>query len=157
MMQVLVLGFKKSALVNTIAMIKSAEWLVGKVWRVWKTFHDIYVPGDSTSEMSMKNELMKRKLKKTKDPMDLDDCIAGVAVQYVCIVEEKEKYKMIIRASKKCLFRNDQHEQANIHADETAQVHCDGAIEGATQCMVVVTKLKQCQQWRQRCRQRQAD
>ena len=34
--QVLVLGFKKPALVNTIAMSKSAEWPVGKAWRVWK-------------------------------------------------------------------------------------------------------------------------
>ena len=39
-MQVLVLGFKKPALVNTIVMSKSAEWPVGKAWRVWKTFHD---------------------------------------------------------------------------------------------------------------------
>ena len=33
-MQVLVLGFKKPALVNTIAMSKSAEWPVGKACRV---------------------------------------------------------------------------------------------------------------------------
>ena len=41
-MQVLVLGFKKPALINTIAMSKSAEWPVGKAWRVWKTFHGRY-------------------------------------------------------------------------------------------------------------------
>ena len=80
-------------------MSKSAEWPVGKAWRVWKTFHDRYAPDDATSEMSMENELMKLRLKKTEDLMDLDDRIAGVAVKYGCIVEEKEKYKTIIRAS----------------------------------------------------------
>ena len=67
---------------------------------MWKTFHDRYAPDDSTSEMSMENELMKLKLKKTEDPMYLDDHIAGVAVKYGCIVDEKEKYKTIICASK---------------------------------------------------------
>jgi len=52
------------------------------------------------SEMPMENELMKLKLKKMEDPMDLDDCIAGVTVKYGCIVEEKKKYKTIIRANK---------------------------------------------------------
>ena len=98
--QVLVLGFKKPALVKTIAMSKSAEWPVRKAWRVWKTFHNRYAPDNSTSEMSMENELMKLKLKKTENPMDLDDRIAGVVVKYGCIVEEKEKYKTIIHASK---------------------------------------------------------
>jgi hypothetical protein len=54
-MPVLVLGFKKPALVNTIAMSNSAEWPVGKGWRVWKTFHDRYAPDDATSEMSIEN------------------------------------------------------------------------------------------------------
>ena len=81
-MQVLVLGFNKPALVNTIAMSKSAEWLVGKTWRAWRTFHDRYAPDDATSEMSMENELMKLRLKKTEDPMDLDDRIVDVAVKY---------------------------------------------------------------------------
>ena len=98
-MQVLVLGFKKPALVNTIAMSKSAKWPVGKAWRVWKTFHSRYAPDGSMSEMSMKNELMKPKLKKTEDLMDLDDRIAGVADKYGCIVEEKETYKMIWNVS----------------------------------------------------------
>ena len=67
---------------------------------MWKTFQDRYAPDDATSEMSMDNELMKLGLKKTEDPMDLDDCIVGVAVKYGCIIEEKEKYKTIIPASK---------------------------------------------------------
>ncbi len=46
--------------------------------------------------MSMENELMKLKIKKTEDPMDLDDKIAGVAVKYGCIVSDKDKYKTII-------------------------------------------------------------
>jgi hypothetical protein len=99
-MQVLVSGFKKPALVNSIAMSKSTEWPVGKAWMVWKTFHERYAPDDATSEMSMENELMKLKLKKSEDPMDLDDRIAGVAVKYGCIIAENEKYKTIIRASK---------------------------------------------------------
>ena len=99
-MQVLVLGFKKPALVNTIAMSKSEEWPVGKAWKVWKIFHERFAPDDATSEMSMENELMKLKLKKTEDPMDLDDKIAGVAVKYGCIVTDKDRYKTIIWASK---------------------------------------------------------
>ena len=108
-MHVLVLGFKNPALVNTIATSKLAEWPVGKLWRVWKMFHNRYAPDDSTLEMAMENELIKLKLKKTKDPMDLDDRIAGVAVKYGCIVEEKEKYKTIICASKH-IYSNDKHE-----------------------------------------------
>ena len=54
-MQVLVLGFKKPALVNTIAMSKSEEWPVGKAWRVWKIFHERFASDDATSEMSMEN------------------------------------------------------------------------------------------------------
>ena len=50
--------------------------------------------------MSIDNELMKLKLKKKEDPMDLDDRITGVVVKYGCIVEEKEKHKTIIRAIK---------------------------------------------------------
>jgi hypothetical protein len=101
-MQVLVLGFKKPALVNTIAMSKSEEWPVGKAWKVWKIFHERFAPDDATPEMSMENELMKLKLKKTEDPMDLDDKIAGVAVKYGCIVTDKDRYKTITRASKMC-------------------------------------------------------
>ena len=43
---------------------------------------------------------MKLRIKKTKDPMDLDNRITGVVVKYGCIVGEKEKYKTIIRAIK---------------------------------------------------------
>ena len=46
--------------------------------------------------MSMENELMKLKIKKTEDPLDLDDKIAGVVVKYRCIVSDKDKYKTII-------------------------------------------------------------
>jgi len=88
---VLVLGFKKPTLVNTIAMSKSSEWPVGKAWRVWKMFHKRYAPDNATSEMPMENELVKLRIKKTEDPVDLDYRTAGVAVKYGCIIEEKEK------------------------------------------------------------------
>ena len=51
-MQVLVLGFKKPALVNTIAMSKSAEWPVGKACRGWRTFHDRYAPDDDVRDVN---------------------------------------------------------------------------------------------------------
>ena len=54
-------------------------------------FHKRFAPDDATSEMSMENELMKLKLKKTENPMDLDNKIAGVAVKYGCIVSDKDK------------------------------------------------------------------
>ena len=81
-------------------MSKSEEWPVGKAWKMWKSFHERFAPDDVTSEMSMENELMKLKLKKTEDPMNLDDKIAGVAVKYGCIVTDKDRYKTIIRASR---------------------------------------------------------
>ena len=99
-MQELVLGFNKPTLVNMIAMSKSKEWPLRKALRVWKTFQDRCVLDYDTMEMSMENELMKLRIQKTKDPMYLDDQIAGVAVKYGCTVEEKEKYKTIVRASK---------------------------------------------------------
>ena len=84
-------------------MSKLVEWPVEKVWRVWKTFHDIYAPDESTSEMSMENELMTFKLRKTEDPMDLNDRIAGVSVKYGCIVEEKENTRRLFVQAEICI------------------------------------------------------
>ena len=86
----LVLGFKEQHLVNEIAMSKTNEWPVSKskAWRVWLEFHDCFAPDDATSEMTMEDELMKLKLKKSKDPKDLHDQIASIAVKYGCIIDE---------------------------------------------------------------------
>ena len=99
-MQVLVLSFKKPSLVNAIAMSKTIEWPVGKAWKVWKEFHDRFEPDDAISGMTMEDELMKIRIKKTEDPKVLTDRIAAIAVRYGCIISEDEQYKIAIRATK---------------------------------------------------------
>ena len=100
-MQVLVLGFKKPSLVNALTMSKTTEWPVGKAWKVWKEFHERFAPDDATSEMTMEDELVKLKIKKSEDPKAMADKIAAIAVKYGSIVDEADKYKTIIRACRK--------------------------------------------------------
>ena len=63
----LVLGFKKPSLVNAIVMSKTNDWPVGKAWKVWKEFHECFESDDATSEMTMEDELIKLRVKKTED------------------------------------------------------------------------------------------
>ena len=98
-MQVLVLSFKKPSLVNTIAMSKTIERPVGKAWKVWTEFHDRFEPDDAISGMTMEDELMKIRIKKTEDPKNLMDRIAAIAVRYGCIISEDDQFKTAIRAT----------------------------------------------------------
>ena len=79
-MQVLVLGFKKPSLVNAIAMSKTDKWPVGKAWKIWKEFHERFEPDDATSGVTMEDELIKLRVKKTEDPKVLLDQIPAIAV-----------------------------------------------------------------------------
>jgi len=58
---------------------------------VWKEFHDRFKPDDAISGMSMENELMKIRIKKTEDPKVLTARIAAIAVRYGCIISEDEQ------------------------------------------------------------------
>ena len=81
--------------------------------------------------------------------MDLDDRITAVAVKYGCIVEEKEKYKTIIRASKNIysgMISTNEQTYMLIQQLKPTATELLKALYNA--CMALGTKLEQWQ-WQQ--------
>ena len=59
-----------------------------------------FAPDDDIAEMDMEEELSKLRIKKSKNPKDINDSIAAISIKYGCKLNDKRKAAIILRAGR---------------------------------------------------------
>jgi len=96
----LILGMKDNKMLNVLQQSKTEAWPSGLAWLAIELLEQRFAPKDAMSSVEMEDQLAKIKIGKNDDPLDIDDKMAEVQIQFGCVLTEDQKLTWIIKIAR---------------------------------------------------------